>query len=109
MTDNGVVPVKDPLWALNWNSFGNKLSEPAYGAIIVFSRTGGGHVGFYVGEDDKHWHVLGGNQSDKVSIIAKAKDTSCKGFRWPPGMEKFYKKGRISQNFANLPKNATLA
>ena len=34
----------------------------------MFKRTGGGHVGLYVGYDDVGFHVLGGNQSDRVSI-----------------------------------------
>jgi hypothetical protein len=32
------------------------------------TRTGGGHVGFYVRETAKYVYVLGGNQSNKVSI-----------------------------------------
>jgi hypothetical protein len=34
-----------------------------------FTRNGGGHVGFYVGEDSTSYHVLGGNQGDKVSVV----------------------------------------
>jgi hypothetical protein len=30
--------------------------------------TGGGHVGFYLGHDSTHFHVLGGNQGDCVSM-----------------------------------------
>jgi hypothetical protein len=32
------------------------------------TRTGGGHVGFYVRETAKYVYVLGGNQSNKVTI-----------------------------------------
>ncbi len=56
------------LGALNWRTFGINLSTPALGAILVFSRKGGGHVGLYVGEDATHFHVLGANQSNSVSI-----------------------------------------
>ena len=44
------------------------------GDVLVFSRNGGGHVGFYVGEDTTHYHVLGGNQSDSVNIARIAKN-----------------------------------
>ena len=33
-----------------------------------------GHVGLYVGEDAAAYHVLGGNQSDKVCITRIAKN-----------------------------------
>lgn len=59
---------KDPLWALNWAKFGEDAGHPGLGDVLVFQREGGGHVGFYVGEDSSAYHVLGGNQSDKVSI-----------------------------------------
>lgn len=62
-----------PLWALNWAKVGEKAGQPVFGDVLVFVRPGGGHVGFYVGEDSTHYHVLGGNQSDKVSIARVAK------------------------------------
>jgi uncharacterized protein (TIGR02594 family) len=59
---SGFEPVANPLWARNWLTFGTKASTPALGDILVFSRPGGGgHVGFYVGEDATAYHVLGGN------------------------------------------------
>ena len=65
------------LGARNWQSFGRK-SEPQMGAILVFwrgSRTGWkGHVGFYAGEDNAAFHVLGGNQSNAVTITRISKD-----------------------------------
>lgn len=49
--------------------YGIKLSEPKYGCIVVFSRSGGGHVGFCVGKTkDGNLLILGGNQSDAVNI-----------------------------------------
>lgn len=62
----------NPLWALDWLKFGNP-AEPMLGDVMVFARAGGGHVGLYVGEDATHWHVLGGNQGDEVSIRRFAK------------------------------------
>lgn len=57
-----------PLWALNWASFGVPVGQPGLGDVLTFQREGGGHVGFYVGEDTTAYHVLAGNQSDQVNI-----------------------------------------
>lgn len=95
----GIVSIDKPLWALNWNKFGYKLSEPALGCIITFKRPGGGHVGFYVGENSSYYYVLGGNQTDSVSVTQIAKSRA-QAFRWPNGMEKFLKKGRVKTNIA---------
>ncbi len=65
--------VKDPLWARNWAKYGKPVKSPGLGDILVFGREGGGHVGLYVAEDDSAYHVLGGNQSNKVSIARVAK------------------------------------
>jgi uncharacterized protein (TIGR02594 family) len=64
---------RHPLWALSWSAFGAKTDAPALGDVLVFSRNGGGHVGLYVGEDSSAFHVLGGNQSDRVCITRVAK------------------------------------
>lgn len=71
--------VKDPLWALNWGTFGIHTTTPMLGDVLVFIRKDengntAGHVSLYVGEDDECFHVLGGNQSDKVSITRIKKD-----------------------------------
>lgn len=61
--------VDGPLWALSWKRWGVAAETPCLGDILVFSRRGGGHVGFYVGhESTGGLHVLGGNQADAVSI-----------------------------------------
>lgn len=70
----GRQPVKDPLFALNWNIFGVKVGQPMLGDILTFTRKNGGHVGLYVGEDIAAYHVLGGNQGDRVSIVRIAKE-----------------------------------
>lgn len=63
----------EPLWALNWLKFGESVGQPWLGDVLCFQREGGGHVGMYVAEDHEAYHVLGGNQSDKVSITRIAK------------------------------------
>ena len=75
----GKSVVRDPLWAANWLKYGIPC-EPELGAIGVFSRDEGNHVGVYVGEDETHYHIYGGNQKDSVSIVRIAKDR-CRGFR----------------------------
>lgn len=69
--------------AVDYLNLPNKLDRPAYGCIVIFTRTGGGHVGFVVGKD-KHGNimVLGGNQSDQVKISAFSPDRVT-GYRWP--------------------------
>ena len=72
---------KNPYWARNWLKFGKPV-EPCYGAVIVFSRGRGGHVGFVVGEDTTDYYVLGGNQSNMVNITRISKDRFL-GCTWP--------------------------
>lgn len=73
---------QNPYWARNWLGLGGAI-QPTYGAVLVFERgPKSGHVGFAVGQDDAAYFVLGGNQSDSVSVtrIAKAR---LLGARWP--------------------------
>jgi hypothetical protein len=74
--------VKSPLWARSWASYGKPVGVAGLGDILVFSRNGGGHVGFYVAEDAECYHVLGGNQSDAVTITRIAK-SRCIAVRRP--------------------------
>jgi uncharacterized protein (TIGR02594 family) len=75
----------NPLGARNWATFGN-AATPQLGAVMVFwrkSRTSGlGHVGFYWAEDAHTYYILGGNQSDAVSVARLKKDRFL-GARWP--------------------------
>jgi uncharacterized protein (TIGR02594 family) len=70
----GYAPVSTPLWARAWGHFGTPSVTPGLGDVLVFQREGGGHVGFYVGDDSSAYHVLGGNQGDAVSIVRIAKN-----------------------------------
>ncbi len=79
----GKPVVKDPLWALNWAKVGENAGQPVLGDVLVFVRKGGGHVGFYVAEDKDFYHVLGGNQKDKVSI-ARVPKSQLRGARRLP-------------------------
>lgn len=75
---SGYTLPKDPLWALNWGTFGKKETTAMLGDVLTFIRktaTGAtaGHVALYVGEDVDAYHILGGNQSDAVTITRIAK------------------------------------
>lgn len=86
MAEAGIAPPPVPVRASAWATWGQSLrfERIAPGAVLVFKRPGGGHVGFYVGEDATSFHVLGGNQGDCVSITRIAKDR-CVAWRWPDG------------------------
>ncbi len=76
----------NPLGAANWAAWGVPLSTPALGAVLVFKRPGGAHVGFYEGEDATRYLVRGGNQGNAVSVIPIEKNRLVKnGIRWPKG------------------------
>lgn len=71
--------------AKSYEKYGTALPSPAVGAIATFSRDGGGHVAFVVGQD-KNGNILclGGNQGDKVCIAAFV-SSRVTSYRWPPG------------------------
>lgn len=79
----GVRPPPIAVRASAWSTWGEPV-RPCVGAVLVFSREGGGHVGFYVGEDREAFSVLGGNQGDAVSITRILKSRMVAS-RWPPG------------------------
>jgi uncharacterized protein (TIGR02594 family) len=76
----------NPLGARNWARLGVACTVPQPGAIMVFWRkslaSGLGHVAFYIGEDASSFHVLGGNQGDKVCVtrMPRARFVTA---RWP--------------------------
>ena len=76
-----------PLWALSWARFGVEGGQPELGDVLVFQRPGGGHVGLYIGEDSRCYHVLGGNQGDRVGITRIARERLY-AVRQPPYVNK---------------------
>jgi uncharacterized protein (TIGR02594 family) len=86
LSEAGISIPKNPLSALEYNKWGTKLDRPSPGAIMVFGRNGGGHVGFYVSEDATTYHILGGNQSDMVNV-ARLDKKRLRGIRWPKGLD----------------------
>lgn len=82
---NEILP-GNPYLARNWKKFGQHV-EPTLGAIGSFWRTSktqsiNGHVAFIVGVGSGVFYILGGNQTNQISVtkIAQARllDT-----RWP--------------------------
>ena len=73
------------LRARAWETFGAPAT-PQLGAVMVFWRrspdSGLGHVGFYYAEDERTYHILGGNQSNMVNVARLARDRLVAA-RWP--------------------------
>lgn len=86
MQEAGLPYPKYYMRAKAWSDYGALLRPDrlAPGAILVFDRKGGGHVGFYVGEDAEFYYVLGGNQSNMVNVMKLGKSRLVAS-RWPRG------------------------
>ncbi len=73
------------LMARSYSKWGQALSKPRPGCIVVLSRTRSpiyGHVGFFVRETDDYVVLLGGNQSNAVNEKRFAKSRVV-AWRWP--------------------------
>lgn len=75
----------DLLRAKTFETWGVALKEPALGAVLVFSRPEGAHVGLYLGERADAYRVLGGNQSNAVTDDTWIKKERLTAIRWPDG------------------------
>lgn len=85
----GLTPPKIAIRAKAWATWGQALplrGIPPLGAVAVFERKGGGHVGFvtgyFVGGD---LLILGGNQGDAVNERRFPRDRLV-AVRWPNGV-----------------------
>jgi uncharacterized protein (TIGR02594 family) len=103
MADAGLPLPAIPVRALAWSAWGQAVT-PCVGAVLVFKRPEGGHVGLYVGEDDEAFNVLGGNQGDTVSVsrIEKGRMVAA---RWPAGLAVTGSPLRLSKEGRKLSKN----
>lgn len=70
------------LRAKDWAFWGLRAEKAELADILVFVRPGGGHVGYYVGEDASCYYVLGGNQSNMVNIT-RIEKSRCVSIRRP--------------------------
>jgi len=86
MKESGLPIPKLYMRAKAWADYGSLLRPDRLspGAILVFDRAGGGHVGFYVGEDAGFYYVLGGNQANGVNTMKLGKSRLIAS-RWPKG------------------------
>lgn len=84
--------------ARSFMKYGYSVTKPKYGDLVVFWRYSPndwrGHVGFYLGENDREIYVLGGNQKNMVNVDAYSKKQFL-GYR------------RISSGLANVKTNST--
>jgi len=86
MLERSGVPSSRFESAKSYLSWGADLQAPIIGCIAVFTRAGGGHVGFVAGKDGAgNLLILGGNQTDAVNIKAFQKERVA-GYRWPIGV-----------------------
>jgi uncharacterized protein (TIGR02594 family) len=76
------IPSTKSARAKSYLDWGMELDTPKFGCITVFNRDSGGHVAFYIDEDQESIFVLGGNQNDSVKVSAYPKNKLL-GFRWP--------------------------
>lgn len=72
------------LAARSYLTWGQKLSRPIPGAIVVFSRGNAwqGHVAFFDRDNGNSLRVVGGNQGDAVTYANYPKSRVL-GYRWP--------------------------
>jgi uncharacterized protein (TIGR02594 family) len=69
--------------ARSWLDWGRPISIPRRGVLAVFKRgQSGGHVGAFIRRDTERIWVLGGNQTNEVSIAGYAPDRLL-GYRLP--------------------------
>jgi uncharacterized protein (TIGR02594 family) len=102
-------PKYDLLSALSWLEWGVTIDieDAMLGDTLVFSRKGGGHVGYYVGEDELFFYVLGGNQSNSVNItkIAKSRCVGVRRAKWRISQPENVRKIIIGKNALYTSKN----
>lgn len=72
--------------AASYASFGSDLGgRPVYGCVVLFyplAAGASGHVGFFIKDNGDTISVLGGNQSNRVSVATFAK-SKVRSYRWP--------------------------
>ena len=85
VTVNDIEPAELGLSAKAWAEWGQPLKTPTPGAVMVYSRKGGGHVTLYESEDANYYYCRGGNQSDSVNITKIPKSRKILAIRWPLG------------------------
>jgi uncharacterized protein (TIGR02594 family) len=95
---------KNPLGARQWRKFGVEV-DPQFGATLCFWRGSVdgwmGHVGYYWAEDATTYHVLGGNQSDAVTITRMPKSRLLEA-RWPTSVPPLNISARVTNSAISI-------
>ncbi len=73
------------LRAMSFVTWGVSLVLPALGAVMVFKRSEGAHVGLYLGERPDAYWVFGGNTANAVGAAWISKGRLL-ALRWPSGV-----------------------
>lgn len=97
----------DRLRAASFLKFGQQVIVPVLGDSLIFSRTGGNHVGLYIAEDETSYHVMGGNQSNRYCITRILKNR-LSGVRRPvykTGLPKTAKVYAVAPNGMKISSN----
>ena len=68
--------------AVTFKEWAAKAHNLSPGAVVVFKRPGGHHVGFLYACEGDDLFILGGNQGNRVSI-ARFPASAALAFRWP--------------------------
>jgi uncharacterized protein (TIGR02594 family) len=105
LDEAGIPRVKNWFRARAWLDWGSSCGGPMVGAIVVFQRAGGGHVGFLVGRDERgRLMILGGNQANAVTI-APFDPERVLGYRWPWSVEPDGRLPLVASNGAPVSRN----
>lgn len=75
VSEAGLTPAPIAVRASSWEAWGANLRADrlAPGAVLVFKRPGGGHVGFYVGEDaTAYQRAVAAQLNLSVSLVCRA-------------------------------------
>ena len=68
------VPHTRSAAALSWLDWGVECKKKIGCTIVLDRGKGRGHVGFYLGEDDANYFILGGNQSNTYKVQSFSKN-----------------------------------
>lgn len=105
LDEAGIPRARDWFRARAWLDWGASCGGPMFGAIVVFHRAGGGHVGFLVGRDERgRLMVLGGNQGNAVTV-APFDAARVLGYRWPWPVDPDGRLPLVASNGAPVSRN----
>ncbi len=107
MRESGIAPPVEGARARAWLEWGEPLAKPVPGCVAIYTRTNNpqhGHVALFLSHKDGRDMILGGNQSDGVSITSIASGTGALlGYRWPPNIAKPTATAHVAQRVQESP------